>query len=128
MARTCIELAASQPSAETFLELRSDSGNMIAIGKSGDRLLFRQRWSGQQTDRAATFDAAKHRWWSLEVTPEHLLWRTSPDGKTWRSERVVRGNEFAGEMVRVALLGGHYEPSDADEEAVFGVVQVSPRS
>jgi len=40
----------------------------------------------------------------------------------------VRGNEFAGEMVRVALLGGHYEPSDADEEAVFGVVQVSPRS
>jgi hypothetical protein len=128
MARTCLELAATQPSAETFLELRSDSGDMVAIGKSGDRLLFRRRCSGQQTDRSAAFDPATQKWWSLEVTPEYLLWRTSPDGTTWRSERVESGKEFASEMVRVALLGGHYEPSDADEEAVFAMVRVSPRS
>ncbi len=34
-ARTCLQRAADQPSAETFLELRTDGGDFVAIGKSG---------------------------------------------------------------------------------------------
>ena len=34
-ARTCLQRAADQPSADTFLELRTDGGDFVAIGKSG---------------------------------------------------------------------------------------------
>ncbi len=43
----------------------------------------------------------------------------------WRTERALVGTEFPDAAVKVALLGGHYEPMDADEEAIFAVVQVS---
>ncbi len=42
--------------------------------------------------------------------------RLSPAGHT--------GTDFPSAQVKVALLGGHYESTDVDEEAVFGVVQV----
>ena len=123
-ARTRLEVPASQPSAETFLELRTLSGDFVAIGKSGDSLLLRLQWSGRKSDRATRFDPVEHRWWSLQVKLKHVCWQTSGDGITWRTERRHNGADFPNARVNVALLGGHYESTDADEEAIFGVVQV----
>ena len=123
-ARTRLEVAPSQPSAETFLELRTVGGDFVAIGKSGDQLMLRLQWSGQRSDRVARFDPLEHRWWNLRVGLEHVHWQTSGDGITWRTERMHTGTDFSSARVKMVLVGGHYESNDADEEAVFGVVRV----
>ena len=126
-ARTCLEVPADQPSAETLLELRTDRGDFVAIGKSGDCLLLRLHHSGQRSDQTERFDPFAHRWWSLKVDSTAVSWQTSGEGATWRTQRVLSDTDFSNAAVRVALRGGHYEPADADEESVFGVVEVVSR-
>jgi Hypothetical glycosyl hydrolase family 15 len=124
-ARARLELTPGQPSSEAFLELRSSSGDFVAIGKSGDTLMLRSQHLGTRADHTLRFDPVKHRWWSLAVESQRVCWRTSQDGTVWHDERVLTGTEFGSVPVRMALHGGHYEPADADEEAIFGVVEVS---
>ena len=93
-ARIRLDLAASQPSAETFLELRTVSGDFVAIGKSGDSLLLRLQRSGQRSRPRGAFDPVEHRWWNLQVELEHVCWQTSGDGIRWRTERMHTGTEF----------------------------------
>jgi len=130
MARARLDIDATGESAEMLLQLRSDDGESVVIGKSGSFLLLRLDLRGKRSNRKKAFHPTRHNWWGLAIDADRIRWQTSHDGVKWRTERELIEPHFCNLRVRLALLGGHFDEDAADEEAAFGAVEVvksSPR-
>jgi hypothetical protein len=123
-ARARLDISVREPSSEILLHLRADSGEYVAIGKSGSALLLRVQLLDERSDETLKFDLDHHRWWGIQLDTGGVRWMTSADGITWEVQRELIDSGFARHRVVVDLVGGHFEQDGAEEEAGIGVLEV----
>jgi hypothetical protein len=74
----------------SLLGYYADENNRISIFYiDGDALYFEIYTANVQNATTLAFNPTNHAWWSIIPSGGNLLFRTSPDGTTWTTQRTV---------------------------------------
>lgn len=67
-----------------------DASNLLmALYGNGGNATFRSTTAGVNDNTTIAQDATNHRWTRIENSGANILWRTSPDGSTWTTQKTL---------------------------------------
>lgn len=101
--------------------------NEVSFRKGeGALLYFEYVTAGVASNTSIAYSATTHAWWRVEDNGTSVLWRTSPDGTTWTTQRTVTRATIGWTADKVQpLFGAGYWNTGAGTPTAFLVDNVN---
>jgi hypothetical protein len=88
-----------------FVDPTSSGGTLVSFAERGGKLSFLVKTNGTPDSTEVSYDATQHLYWRLSESGGMLSWDTSPDGKTWTSQRAIATPTWADAGVVTFAVG-----------------------
>jgi glucose/arabinose dehydrogenase len=79
--------ATNSNAAQTQMYLELDASNYVMIYKTNNKLNFRHRVNGTNSNTNVTYSATSMKWWRIREAAGTIYLETSPDSITWTTRR-----------------------------------------